>query len=157
MLGQLTDSSSIRGVESSNETKRNMMKQFLIILLSLLLLYAGVASAFANCAFDWGHEHATHSHPGAELADDNTKPASPASIHCAKLASRLGPMATNVQLRVPNASKYVLFPNSRIASDHQHQDTTRDYPLKILSFRSSSISFATNSSHLHRLLAVLQI
>jgi len=129
------------------------MKRFSIVLLSLLLLFAGGASVFASCAFEWGHGHAAHSHFDAP---DETRPAASATIHCKKLAFPLGPMAVNAQLQFSNAFKQVLYPKHRIASDEHDYDTITDYPLKFPSYRSSSISLAT-TSNLLSLLAVLRI
>ncbi len=140
------------------------MKRLCTIVLSVLLLYAGVAQALGACSVNWGHSHhndtlhATHRtiirQPGS---DGNLQHGSSSEIHCLKLNLQIGPMIETSRIRATGPSDYGVHLQGSVASGAGILPSwAKHYHPKLFSYRPSSISIPTTSSF-HVFLSVFQI
>lgn len=87
------------------------MKQIWIILLSLLLLYGGVAWALEACLRHDGHyDHASsedRSDSQAFVSHDDSRDASVPVIHCTPVTEQVGPAARMASAEIPRSDKGV--------------------------------------------------
>lgn len=92
------------------------MKRLGVIVLSILVLYAGVASALEKCWDREGHadhlasetHHRSHSSLGHSHASDDSS----ALIHCFSFANRLALVTETTTTRLPRLVEWVSFDRS---------------------------------------------
>lgn len=141
------------------------MRRLYIIVLTVLLIYGGVAQALGGCSVDWGrsdHNNTPHSTYRGTLrqpgSDGNLQHRSSSVIHCLKLNLQIGPMIESSRIRTIRLSNNGVPPQGSVASGpglllrwakHDHA--------KLFSlYRPSSISIPTTSPF-HVFLSVFQI
>lgn len=87
------------------------MKRFIIILLSVLVLYAGVAWALEACLRHDGHfDHATperRSDSSALVSHDDSRDPSVPIIHCTSATQEMGPMARVASVTISRSDKII--------------------------------------------------
>ncbi len=139
------------------------MRRFCIIVLSVLLLYGGVAQAFGNCSVDWGHSNhddTSHTH-GTTLrqseSDKNLPHDSSPIIHCIKLNLQIGPMLETSRIRITRPSNHGVHLQGTVASlTGSLLSRAIDYHPKLFSYCPSSISIPATTS-LRVFISVFQI
>lgn len=140
------------------------MKRFCIIVLSIFLIYGGVAQTLGACSVDWGNSdhndtlHATHRTnllgPGAS---GDLPPASSSVIHCPRLNLQIGPVIDASWILTTRPSN-VGMPLQKLAASGLATvlSSARNYSLNSLAGRDRSTSLPIISS-LHVFLSVFQI
>lgn len=141
----IPDSKSIHGM--------NFLRTIQVIVLSLAVIYGGVAQAFETCSVDWGHSdrsdisHSTHRTTIMQSGTVGNLPhGSPSVIHCLEFNLQIGPMMETSRIRITGSSNYGVNLQWPVASaagilfswaNHYHP--------KLFSYRPSSISIPATS------------
>ena len=140
------------------------MRRLCIIVLSVLLLYAGVARALGACPVDWsksdqnGTLHATHrttlEEPGFS---GNRPPGSSSVIHCPRINLQIGPIIESSRVGTSGLSNHGIPLQESVASGAGILlNGAMHYHTKFSSHRPPSISFPATSSF-YVFLSVFQI
>ncbi len=141
------------------------MRRFCIIVLSVLLLYWGVAQALGACSVDWGrsdHNDTLHATPRTTLQHSglgrNLQNGSSFVTRCLKLNLQIGPMIESSRIRTTGPSNIGMPLQGSVASGAGVLlSWAKHYHPKLFSlYRPSSISIPATSSF-HVFLSVFQI
>lgn len=136
-----------------------VLKISAVLVLSIALMYSGVAWAIDNCLRETGHSHVTEgNHDHSEQHSDNENRSEDASdpiIHCTSLFPQAGPAAIAKSLTLPKAGK--AFPlYTDLGLDAISRRATTNAWLQAL-FKGT-LTFSTRFDRpLHLSLSVLQI
>ena len=140
------------------------MRRLCLIVLSVLIIYGGVARALVACSVDWGHSIYNDPPPSTHRttlwqpgSDGNLHHGLSSVIHCLKLNLQIGPVIETSRIRTTGPIKHGLLLQKSVASTAGiFLSWINHYSRKLFSYRPSSISIPATSSF-HLFLSVLQL